>query len=518
MGPPISSERWRRVEGIYHAALNRPFPERSAFLAAACAGDDDLRREVESLLAQTSALSDHFLGEPALRVGPATAADAPSTSLIGERIGHYHILSRLGAGGMGEVYRARDTKLGRDVAIKILPPAFTSDPERLARFRREAQVLASLNHPHIAAIYGLEDTGGVHALVLELVDGQTLADRLCHGPVPLKEAHTIAAQLVVALEAAHEKGIVHRDLKPANIQITPEGAVKVLDFGLAKAATTDAGTADRMHAPTGTIGATREGVVLGTAAYMSPEQARGLRVDKRTDIWAFGCVLYEMLTGRVAFAGRTVSDTVAAILQREPDWTALPTGTPPSVRRLLRRTLEKDFKRRLRDMGDAQLELEDVPNDGVSPEPTTRRLPQSWIWGLAVVLIVLALGWIIVDLRRQVPEARTVTLSVNPPAAVEFRAAGEGGGSAISPSGRLLAFVARHPNGVSRLWIRPLNSRTARELPGTDDAHYPFWSPVTRQSVFSRRACFDVSTLLQVYRFRSATSLRDAAEHGTKKM
>ena len=326
----MSSERWRRIEAIYHAAQSRPFRERSAYLAAACAGDDDLRREVESLLAQTSALSEHFLGEPVAAVGSGSmpATGDPSASLIGSRLGHFHIVDRLGAGGMGEVYRARDTKLGRDVAIKILPHAFTSDPERLARFEREARVLASLNHPHIGAIYGLEDAGGVRALVLELIDGQTLADRIRHGPVPLKEALTIAGQLVAALDAAHERGIVHRDFKPANIKITPEGVVKVLDFGIAKASS-EAASGEASRAPTVTVDRTHEGLIIGTAAYMSPEQARGQPVDKRTDIWAFGCVLYEMLTGVAAFGGgETVSDIIGRILEGEPDWTRLPQSDP----------------------------------------------------------------------------------------------------------------------------------------------------------------------------------------------
>ena len=251
--------------------------------------------------------------------------------LIGKSIGVYHITALLGVGGMGEVYRARDTKFGRDVAIKILPRLFTSDPDRLARFEREARVLASLNHPHIGAIYGLEDADGVPALVLELVEGETLADRIARGPIPLNDTLTIARQIADALEAAHEKGIVHRDLKPANIKITPDGVVKVLDFGLAKAASGDAALADLTQSPTITVGGTREGVILGTAAYMSPEQASGRPADKRADVWAFGVVLYEMLTGRRAFEGETISDVLAKVIEREPDWTALPASTPPRV-------------------------------------------------------------------------------------------------------------------------------------------------------------------------------------------
>ena len=254
-------------------------------------------------------------------------SDAGASVLSGRRLGAYQVQARIGVGGMGEVYRARDTKFGRDVAIKILPRHFTSDPDRLARFEREARVLASLNHPHIGAIYGFEDADGVRALVLELVEGETLADRIARGPIPLNDALTIARQIADALDAAHEKGIVHRDLKPANIKITPDGIVKVLDFGLAKAASGDAATADLTQSPTVTVGGTREGVILGTAAYMSPEQARGQTVDKRTDIWAFGCVLYEMLTGRAAFARDTLTDTLAAVVEGRPNWSLL-SATP----------------------------------------------------------------------------------------------------------------------------------------------------------------------------------------------
>jgi serine/threonine protein kinase len=273
----------------------------------------------------------------------------------GSRLGVFEIVGLLGAGGMGEVYRAHDPRLRRDVALKILPADVAADGERLARFEREAQVLAALNHPHIAAIYGIEDAGALRALVLELVEGRTLAERIRRGPLPLPEAVTVATQIADALDAAHERGIVHRDLKPANVKIAPDGSVKLLDFGLAKVfdttppSPTDATTEASM--------ATRAGVVLGTAAYMSPEQARGLTTDKRTDVWAFGCVLYEMLTGRAAIAGETFTDTLARVLEREPDWNRLPSETPASIRRLLRRCLEKDPRRRLRDVGDAGLEL-----------------------------------------------------------------------------------------------------------------------------------------------------------------
>ena len=279
----------------------------------------------------------------------------------GSRLGAYDVLAVIGAGGMGEVYRARDSSLQRDVALKVLPDAFVLDPDRLARFKREAQVLAALNHPNIAAIYGFEESGGAPTLVLELVDGPTLADRIAQGPLPLDEALPIAAQIADALEAAHEQGIVHRDLKPANIKVRPDGAVKVLDFGLAKALDPPGGTPASDHSPTITSPAlTRAGLILGTAAYMSPEQARGRQADARSDVWAFGVVLLEMLTGQRTFKGDDVADTLAAVLRAEPSWSTLPAGTPPSIRRLLRRCLQKDPRRRLQHIGDARLELADA--------------------------------------------------------------------------------------------------------------------------------------------------------------
>jgi Tol biopolymer transport system component len=294
---------------------------------------------------------------------------------------------------MGEVYRARDARLGRDVAIKVLPELFAADAERLARFQREAQVLASLNHPNIAHIHGLEDSGGTPALVLELVEGETLAERIAAGPLPVDEALGLARQIADALEAAHEKGIVHRDLKPANVKLTPDGKVKVLDFGLAKAMTGDGSSPDVSHSPTMTAAATRAGVVIGTAAYMSPEQARGKAVDRRTDVWAFGAVLYEMLTGQKAFGGETISDTLAAVLTREPDWGALPGQTPAAVRRLLKRCLDRDLKRRLHDIADARLELDEpaaAPGEAAAPVAPARGFRGARLATVAVVAAGLA--------------------------------------------------------------------------------------------------------------------------------
>src|ERR1700686_576359 len=300
----------------------------------------------------------------------------------GAKLGTYTVISGIGAGGMGEVYQAHDTKLGRDVAIKVLPEAFAHDPERLARFQREAKMLAALNHPNIATIYGLERSGGTSYLVMELVSGETLAERVKRdGAVPIEEALAIAKQIAEALEAAHEKSIIHRDLKPANVKVTPEGKAKVLDFGLAKAFEGDTSTEDMGNSPTLSMAATMQGVILGTAAYMSPEQARGKAVDKRTDIWAFGCVLFELLTGKQAFHGEDVTDILAAVVRAEPDWTALPANISPSIRVLLQRCLRKDRRQRISDATDVRIEIEDAiaaPKDSgatqAAPTPTSKLL------------------------------------------------------------------------------------------------------------------------------------------------
>jgi Tol biopolymer transport system component len=397
----------------------------------------------------------------------------------GGRVGAYEIVGLLGAGGMGEVYRARDTRLQRDVAIKILPELFALDPDRRARFEREAQVLASLNHPHIAAIYGFEDTNSTGAIVMELVEGPTLADRIARGPVPIGDALAIAKQLVLALDAAHEKGIVHRDLKPANIKLTADGTVKVLDFGLAKALTGDAASVDISQSPTLSAVGTRAGVILGTAAYMSPEQARGQFVDKRADIWAFGCVLYELLTGRKAFHGDTVSDVVVSILTRDPDLSALPSGTPSNIRTLLERSLDKEPKRRLRDIGDAGLELEgrsiETP---VSAASRLRRVLMAVAVLVAGILVGLAVrgGWSLPERSRSDP----ITFTLTAPDAETFTP----GPPAPSPDGRRIAFVARDAQGRRVIRMRSLDSAAHVMLAGTDDASGPFWSPDGRSIGF----------------------------------
>ena len=384
-----SDERWSQISRLYHDAVSVAPAERAEFLRKACGPDDSLRAEIESLLIDDSR-ADRLL-EPH---GHSTPKDS-RRDLTGQRIGVYEVRSLLGAGGMGDVYRAHDPKLGREVAIKVLPPIFTANPERLARFSREARLLAALNHPNIGAIYGLEESDGLHALVLELVDGPTLADRLEKGPIPIVEALGIARQIADALDAAHEKGIVHRDLKPANIKITSGGIVKILDFGLAKLDAHDA-AADLGQSPTVTVGGTRDGTLLGTAAYMSPEQVRGFVVDKRADFWAFGCVLYEMLAGRIAFAGATVPDTLAAVLEHEPNWNALPSALPRTIRHLLQHCLEKDPNSRPRDMSGVRKGLEDAT---VARERRVR----GWIAAALVVAAGVPPAWLLyrsAELRR----------------------------------------------------------------------------------------------------------------------
>jgi Tol biopolymer transport system component len=393
----------------------------------------------------------------------------------GTRIGSYEVVAPLGAGGMGEVYRAHDAKLNRDVALKLLPAAFAMDPDRLSRFNREAQILASLNHPHIAAIYGLEQTDGLQTLVLELVDGETLGQRIRRGPVPLPEALTIARQITEALDAAHERGIVHRDLKPENIKISTDGNVKVLDFGLARPGVAPAGSGPS-DSPT-TIGPT-QGVLLGTAPYMSPEQARGKAVDKRADIWAFGCVLYEMLTGSRAFPGDTPFDAIAAVIEREPDWAKLPKATPPRIRQLLARCLEKDPRQRLRDIADARVDL-DVDAPGAAGEPV-KSVAARWV-PVAMVAGLLGLAAGVLWPRAITTPARATQFTFGPAAeqSLELSAA------VPSPDGTRIAFVARQASGDRALWIRRLDSNQLQRVAGSEGASgAPLWSPDGRFVAF----------------------------------
>src|SRR5215813_10412771 len=431
--------------------------ERDAWLCEACATDKDLHREVISLLA------NHHESASA---GPwATVAAQlivkPVLLEPGQFLGTYQIVSFLAAGGMGEVYRARDTKLKRDVALKVLPDVFARDPGRMARFQREAQVLASLNHPNIAHIYGVEE----RALVMELVEGESPK-----GPLAFEDAWQIALQIADALEYAHERGVIHRDLKPANVKVTPEGVLKLLDFGLAKAfsETPDAASSDPENSPTVTLGATVAGTVLGTAAYMAPEQARGKRVDKRADIWSWGVVLYELLTGERVFKGDEAADTLAQVLTKEPDWDR----APAQVHRLLQRCLEKDPKQRLRDIGEARFLLD----DSLGPAPK-----RPWLaWTAAAFLAVAAAGSAAFWLRpAPLPQVMRFEIHAPPGSTLPL------GTPAISPDGRTIAFTVNDPDGRRRIHVRPIDRIETRTLPGSEGAVHPFWSPDGRSLAFA---------------------------------
>jgi len=403
----------------------------------------------------------------------------------GTHLGPYEILLAIGAGGMGEVYRARDTKLDRDVAIKVLPEAFARDAERMARFQREAKVLASINHPNIGTIYGLEDSGTTRALVMELVEGPTLADRIKAGPIPIDEALPIARQMADALEYAHEKSIIHRDLKPANIKVAADDTVKILDFGLAKALEHDPASVDISTSPTLSRMATMQGVLLGTAAYMSPEQAKAKPVDRRTDIWAFGCVLYEILTGKIAFSGETITDTLAAVVMKDPDWSQLPSKIPMRVRVLLQRCLQKDAKQRLRDIGDARISLDEVLSGapegassiGVpSAEGTKGGWQQVVLWSSFASLIVGAIvGLAVWNLKPLPPKPVTRTVIDLP--AGQHLAGLDGPALALSPDGSQLAYVAATQGSVQQIYLRTMDSTEAKPIRGTEGATNPFFSP-----------------------------------------
>jgi serine/threonine protein kinase/Tol biopolymer transport system component len=457
----VTDERWPRVKALFQAAIERPAEERDAFLAAATSDDDALRREVESLLASDAGFPDPV---------PVAVLTA------GVRVGAYEIVAPLGAGAMGDVYRASDTKLNREIALKVLPELFALDPDRRARFTREAQLLAALNHPNIAAIYGLEESNGTQALVLELVEGPTLAERIALGPISLEEALAIARQIAEALGAAHEKGIIHRDLKPANIKVAHYGVVKVLDFGLAKvwegACQSDVAASPRLTATD--IGGR---AILGTPAYMSPEQALGLAVDKGTDIWAFGCVFYEMLTGRSPFPGDTASDTIAAVLEREPDWAALSADVPESVRTLLRRCLAKDRRQRIADISVVQFILDDRASappltQTMAPRPPLWRrmaIPSS-TWLIAVALSGAAI-WFLT--RPTIPTAVTRFL-ITPPSATALTVSEFFRDLALTPDGTRLVYVGA--DGAA-LFVRPLDQLDATPLTGFAAALGPFVSP-----------------------------------------
>ncbi len=480
----MTPERWERVKNLYDEVLAQPQAERAAFLASSSGSDDELRRDVLSLLDQPIGTSDfvQFVG------GLPSGHVLKGPDLVGRRLGTFEVQALLGRGGMGEVYRAHDHRLGRQVAIKVLPEVFIADEGRLASFEREARVVASLNHSHIAAIHGIEESEGIRGLVLELVEGETLAERIAQSGRPglrLQEALGYARQIADALEAAHEKGITHRDLKPANIKITPDGVVKLLDFGIAKVVAGEGPGMDLTHATSATLTATSAGLIVGTAGYMSPEQARGKPVDKRTDVWAFGCVLYEMLSERMAFAGDTLSDTIAAILERDPDWSTLPADTPRAVRRLLQRCLEKERKQRLRDMGDARVEIEEIigaPDDdleagvAVLRARTWRRRAQLAV-GAAGLFALSSVGLASVALTRGVPtaDARVSRFTVDLPRdsvmVPTFNA-----NVALSPDGTHLAYTPLPgPVLIRRLDHLDGQAIEASATPGFRSA--PFFSP-----------------------------------------
>ena len=403
--------------------------------------------------------------------------------MIGQSIAHYTITEKIGEGGMGQVFRATDTKLKREVALKILPESFAQDSQRMGRFTREAEVLASLNHPNIAGVYGLECQGSTHAIAMELVEGETLAARIRKGAIPLEELLKIASQVAEALEAAHEKGIIHRDLKPANVIVRAEGTVKVLDFGLAKATAEGTEASAEMSAsPTLSLAATQAGVILGTAAYMSPEQARGRPVDRRSDIWSFGVVLWEMLVGTVPFGGETISDILAAILKESPSSEDLPGRLPPSLVRLLDRCLERDLRHRLQWIGDARLELQEAlleeAQSGRQKE-VQAGIRQPWLrllpWSIAAFALITLLVYWFNSTGPGPGEIPSYVWTLPPPEGSSFVL--NQGAPALSPDGRKLVFLASDGDGIRRLWLRHLEELESRVLPGTESAIYPFWSP-----------------------------------------
>jgi serine/threonine protein kinase/Tol biopolymer transport system component len=488
----VDPDRWEQIQELYHATLERRPSERAAFLAQACADDHGLRGEVESLLAHEGQ-ADGLLEKPAWKhVDAGETTSGPQALATGTQIGVYRIVHLLGVGGMGEVYRATDTKLHRDVAVKVLPSEYADQSEWLSRFHREARALAALNHPCIAAIYGLEESGGLSALAMELAEGPTLAARIAFGPIPPESSLRIAGQIAEALEYAHERGIVHRDLKPANVKVTPEGAVKILDFGLALATRRSVAPNDMTDPPTMT--ATRPGAIVGTPGYMPPEQATGAPVDRRADIWAFGVVLFEMLSGRRLYPQSSITEKLAAVLRDEPRWGELPQNTPAAIRALLRRCLERDAKRRLRDIGEARITIEDClagrsDAPGVEHAPRRRLSPVAVTAVLAAALIVGGVEFTRLRSPERPPPPQTVRFRLPVPAGMTLAASKS---FSLSPDGRTLAYLASDTDQILRVWVQPLDSLEPRMLPGTEirgpGNPPPFWSPDSKFLVFDAGA------------------------------
>jgi len=488
----MEAERWQEIKRIYELALEMAPESRDAFLKEACAGDESLREEVESFLGFRPA-ADQFMKSPAYErtALELIALSESRADLTGSTLLHYSVTKKIGEGGMGEVYQANDSKLNRQVALKILPELFVHDPERLARFDREAKLLASLNYPNIAAIYGLEEARDKRFLVLELVEGETLAQRIAKGPLPIKEALEVCHQITEALEAAHEKGIIHRDLKPANVKFTAEGQVKVLDFGLAKAFHPEPSAEDIAHSPM-ISETTRPGVILGTAAYMSPEQAMGKPVDKRTDIRAFGCVLYECLTGKRAFEGETITETLAAIIRGEPDWHALPVEASENLRAVLRRCLQKDPRERLHDIADVRIEIGESGAQPAKAVSVPRRYPFRWIVACAAVML---LAGILIDRMltkyfqpsSSAASVITSTIKVEPGHWLDgMRLTAElerpsRTAMAISGDGRFIVYsaIAENPGPQAKpqLYLRRMDQAEAKPITGTEGGINPFLSP-----------------------------------------
>jgi serine/threonine protein kinase/Tol biopolymer transport system component len=460
-------DRWRQIEELYHRAMERDSEERNAFLAEACAGDEALRREVESLLTYQRQ-AEPLLEKPALEVAARRMAKDNVRMLKGQQIGPYEILSLIGKGGMGEVYRARHLKLERDVALKLLPPQLCRDPERVRRSEHEAKTLALLNHANIGAIYDFVESNGVECLVLEYVEGQTLAQRLQRSRLPTAESLDIARQIAEALESAHERGIIHRDLKPGNVMIRADGKVKVLDFGIAKILESDVSVDSAPAARSATKTST-----LGTPSYMSPEQAKGKNANRNSDVWAFGCVLYEMLTGKRAFDGDSAAEILDRVVQTEPDWSALPDETAPDIRKLVQRCLRKDTQQRLQNIGDARIEIDDVRKATQASEQIAQRSGRSRrriasISAFALVTVV-AIVMAILAFRPRPPLPEMRLEITTPPTIAPWSLA-------ISPDGQMIVFAATI-GSENRLWLRPLGTGPARQIAGTDNAYLPFWSP-----------------------------------------